>query len=579
MKKYGIKTEIKEMLEPEEILLDTGERKKREKGKLELPIQNKVFVIIFAIFFLFFVSIISRTVYLVFAKGEEFKESAINNYLKTEFVEAPRGLIISKDSKTLAENKETGEDLSEEKARIYSRNYIDSEYFSFILGYTREAAKEEIDADKDYYRLGDWIGKDGVEKQYEKYIRGDKGKREIIVNSKGKILSDEVVKEPKIGNTLVLNIDAELQKKIQDTIKQEVPGRDAAAIAINPQNGAVLAMVSVPSDDNNVWSQKQISQEELQKLQKEKKIYNINRVIKGKYPVGSIIKPLVGVAALQEKVITAGRNIVCKGSVIIPNPWAPQSPTEKKDNKTHGVTNLEKAIAESCNVYFFIVGGGYENIKGLGITGLKKYFDLFHLEELLGIDLPGERTGFVPTKEWFDKEMKSKVKRNWSIADIYDVSIGQGFFSGTPLNMAYALSAIANGGKIFQPQVADKIIDSEGNVIENIEPKVLREGFISKENIAQVKSAMRACVTSGSCVRLNQLPVSSGGKTGTAESGRRNYPHAWFVSFAPYENPEILLLVLVEYGGEGARVASPIAKDVLEWYFTKDQPEASDSEE
>ncbi len=567
MKKYSIKTEVREMLEPEEILLDTGERKRKDKGKIEIPIRGRIFVTIFIILFFLFSLIILRTVYLVFAKGDELKEAAINNYLRVDLIEAPRGLIISSDGKVLAENKETGEDLSEEKSRNYYRYYPDSEYFSLVLGYTREGSEKEISSDKSYYRLGDWVGKDGLEKQYEKEIRGQKGRKEIVVNSKGKILSDKVVKEPNIGNTLVLNIDAELQKKIQDTIKAKAGGKNAAAVALNPQNGAVLAMVSVPSDDNNIWSKKIISQEELQKYQKEKKIYNINRVLKGKYPSGSIIKPLVAVAALEEKVITAARNIICTGKVIIPNPWAPQSPTEKKDNKTHGVTNLQKAIAESCNVYFFTIGGGYGDIKGLGMARLKKYLDLFYIENLLDIDLPGERVGFVPTKEWFDENMKNKVQRNWSIADVYDASIGQGFFNTTPLHIASSLVSIANGGKIYQPQVADKILDSKGNVLKDIKPKVLKENFISKENIEIVRSAMRACVTSGTCRQLNTLSVPVAGKTGTAESDKNNYPHSWFVSFAPYDNPNIFLLVLVEYGGEGSAVAGPIAKETLEWWF------------
>lgn len=568
MKKYKVKTQFREMLEPEEILLDTGERKKREKGKLEIPIKNNVFIILFSFSFFLLLILVSRTFYLVFARGEELKEKAVNNYLRTELIEAPRGLVVSKDGKNLVENLEVTAKAPEENSRKYYRNYLDSTYFSFILGYTRVADEKEIASDRSYYRPGDWIGKDGIEKRYEKYLRGDKGRKEIVVNAKGKILSDRVVKEPQIGKTLLLNIDADLQKKLQDTIQDRASGKDAAAIAINPQNGAVLAMVSVPSDDNNIFSQKEITLEQLQKLEKEKKIYNINKAIKGKYPSGSIIKPLIAAAALQEGVISPSKNIICSGQITIPNPWMPQNPTIKKDWKAHGVVNLQKAIAESCNIYFFTIGGGYGDIKGLGIQRIKKYLDLFYIEDFLGIDLPGENIGFVPTKEWFDKEIKNKIRRNWSITDVYDVSIGQGFFSVPLLHMASALASIANGGKIYQPQIVDKIQDSKGNLVEDIQPKVLRENFISQNNIDVVKTAMRACVTSGTCQQLNSLPLPTAGKTGTAESDRKDKTHAWFVSFGPYENPTILLLVLVEYGGEGSKVAAPIAKEVFEWYFT-----------
>ncbi|MDD5551579.1 MAG: penicillin-binding transpeptidase domain-containing protein [Candidatus Pacebacteria bacterium] len=571
MKDYKVKTQFKEILEPEEILLDTKERKNKEKGKLELPIQNGVFFVVFSVFILLFLLLLFRTVYFVSAKGEEMSEAAVENYLRKVYTEAPRGIIYSKDKKVLVKNAKDEEAKSTEKKKEkkYYRNYIDSFYFSFILGYEREATEEDLKGDTDYYEPGDWVGKDGVEKEYEKYLRGKKGVREKVVNAKGKIVSDKVKKEPEIGDSLVLNIDAGLQKKIYRELKRKSSGNDAVGIALNPQNGAVLALVSIPSNDNNVFSKKSLSASYLRNLQKRGSIYNINKAISGRFPSGSIIKPLIASAALEEEVVSSQTTINCTGEVIIPNPWYPEKPTIKKDNKTHGLTDLEKAIAESCNVFFFTVGGGYQDIKGLGMSKIKKYLDLFYIEDELGIDLPGEIAGFVPSKDWFEKKMKKQMRRNWSISDVYDASIGQGFFSSPPLHMAVALSAIANGGKIYQPQVADKIETSKGKVLKDIKPKILQKDFISKENIKIVKDAMKSCVTSssGSCRQLNSLPVSSAGKTGTAESDRGDLTHAWFVSFAPYEKPEIFLLIFVEYGGGGSDVAEPIAREVLEWYF------------
>jgi penicillin-binding protein 2 len=578
MKNYKVKTQFKEILEPEEILLDTKERQKKEKGKLELPIKNGVFFVVFSIFILLFLLLIFRTVYFVSAKGGEMKEAAVDNYLRKVYTEAPRGIIYSKDGKALVKNVRDREAKStkEKKEKKYYRNYIDSFYFSFVVGYEREAAEEDLKGDVDYYESGDWVGKDGIEKEYEKYLRGKKGVREKIVNAKEKIVSDEVKKEPEIGDSVVLNINAGLQKIIYRALKKRSSGNDAVGIALNPQNGEVLALVSIPSNDNNVFSKKSLSASYLRNLQKKESIYNINKAISGRFPSGSIIKPLIASAALEEGVVSPETTINCTGKVIIPNPWNPEKPTIKKDNKTHGLTDLEKAIAESCNVFFFTVGGGYQDIKGLGMSKIKKYLDLFYTEEELGIDLPGEITGFVPTKDWFNKEMKKQMGRNWSIADVYDASIGQGFFSSPPLHMAVALSAIANGGKIYQPQVADKIQTSKGKLIKDIKPKILQKDFISKKNIKTVKDAMRSCVTSssGSCRQLNSLPVSAAGKTGTAESDKGDLTHAWFVSFAPYENPEVFLLIFVEYGGGGSDVAEPIAKEVLDWYF-KEQKKTS----
>lgn len=572
MKKYKVKTKFEEILEPEEILLDTKERETKDKGKLEVPIKNNVFIVVFALFLLLFLLLFLRTSQLVFREGGEMKKAAVENYLRTIYYESPRGLVYSKDGKLLVKNikiasaKKTKK-VSGEKERKYYRKYINSFYFSPIMGYTREADEKELKNDSSYYEPGDWIGKDGIEKEYEEYLRGKKGIRERIVNSKGKILSDKIKRKPEIGDKIVLNIDYGLQKKIYDTIKKRVPQKDAVAIAINPQNGAILSLVSIPSDDNNIFSQKKISATQLATLQKQRKIYNINKAIFANFPSGSIIKPLMAAAALQEKVISTTTTINCIGSVTIPNPWVPTKPTIKKDNRTHGLTNLTKAIAESCNVFFFTIGGGYKDIEGLGMTRIKKYLDSFYIEKKLDIDLPGENTGFVPTKEWFEKNQKKITGRNWSIADVYDASIGQGFFSSPPLHMAMALSAIANGGKIYQPQVVDKIETKNG--IKDIKQKVLNKGFIDEKNLIIVKQAMRACVTSssGSCRRLKSLPVEAAGKTGTAESDKGDLTHAWFVSFAPYKNPKIFLLVFVEYGGGGESVAEPIAQEVLGWYF------------
>jgi len=570
-KKYQVKTQFKEILEPEEILLDAQEKKKREKGKLEVKIQDKIFIFVFFIFSFLFLCLFLRTSFLVLAKGKEYQQKAIDNYLRKVYFEAPRGLIYSKDGELLVENIEdkNAKINSKEKEKRYYRNYLNNLYFSFILGYEREATEEELKTDPQYYEPGDWVGKDGVEKTYEKYLRGKKGILEKIVNAKGEVVSQKITRNPQIGDTLILNIDAKLQKKIYDAIQKKVPGKDAIAIALDPRNGAVLAMVSIPSNDNNVFSRKNLSAEYLQYLENQKRIYNINKAISARYPSGSIIKPLIAAAALEENVITPSTTIFDPGYIEIPNPYNPSKPTIKKDWKAHGTVDLKKAIAESCNTYFFTVGGGYKDIQGLGISRIKKYLDLFFIEDLLGIDLPGEAVGFVPTREWFEKEMQKSYQRNWSIADVYDVSIGQGFFMASPLHMAVALSSIANGGKIYQPQVVDKIKSPDGKVIKDIEPKVLSQGFISQKNIEEVKEGMRACVTSpsGSCRQLASLPVSSAGKTGTAESDKGDLTHSWFVAFAPYENPKIFILVLVPYGGEGSSVAEPIAKEVLEWYF------------
>ncbi|MFH0987657.1 MAG: penicillin-binding transpeptidase domain-containing protein [Patescibacteria group bacterium] len=564
--KYKIRVQKKEELEPEEILFDSDEKKKEEKGRLEVPIRDTIFLIVLTFIFLIFISLFTRSLFLIEVRGEELRAKASENYLKNIYIEAPRGLILSEDGVLLTKNIK-----NDSKEKPFDRYYPNSFYFSSIIGYSRQATKEEIESDPSYYRLGDWIGKDGLEKEYEIHLRGEKGIREKIINAKGEVLSDQITKEPVQGNSLVLNINAALQKKVFDALKKGAGNKNAAAIALNPQNGKVLALVSLPSDNNNIFSGK-LSAEELEELESNKKINNPNWVLSGLYPPGSIIKPLIAAAALEENIVNPSTSIDCRGRVVIPNPWDSSNPSVKKDWKTHGVTNLKKAIAQSCNIYFFTVGGGYDDIKGLGISLIKKYLDLFYIEKEVGIDLPGENVGFVPSADWFKKEREELEKRNWSIADIYDVSIGQGYFSTTPLHMAVALSSIANGGKIYQPQIVDRIEDVSKRTILDITPKVLKEDFIKKENIDAVRKGMRECVLTGSCRQLLSLPVSSGGKTGTAEAPGDKEPYAWFVSFAPYEKPEIILLVMIEYGGGGEKVAEPIAEEVLQWYFESNKP-------
>ena len=272
--KYKVRTQIKEELEPEETLLDSEETKKKEKGRLEVPIKDTVFVIIFILLSIFSLSLFVRAFYLIEIKGEEFTARATDNYLRVVYTEAPRGIIYSQDGTPLVKNVETKEE------RSFLRYYPENFYFSPILGYTREATEEEIESDPTYYQLGDWIGKDGLEKTYEEYLRGEKGMREKILNAKGELLSDKFKKEPLQGNNIILNIDAKLQKKIYDEIKKRAGNKNAAAIALNPQDGSVLALVSLPSDDNNVYSQR-LSKEKLAKLEKEKKINNPNWVLSG----------------------------------------------------------------------------------------------------------------------------------------------------------------------------------------------------------------------------------------------------------------------------------------------------------
>ena len=460
--------------------------------------------------------------------------------------------------------------------RNFVRDYKEGSSFAHLIGYTGEINAEELKADPENYSIFDYIGKTGLEKFYEEILRKNSGKLRLEKDALGNIISKETIQLPGPGKSLALWLDSDLQKKIEEElgkVLKNVGAQKAAAVALDPKTGGVLSLVSLPSFDNNLF-QKGADPEALQDLLEdplELKPF-FNRVIAGKYLTGSTIKPLIASAALEEKIISPQKKINCQGEIIIPNPWDPSSPTIKKDWRTHGWTDMKKAIAESCNVYFYTIGGGFENQEGLGPTKIKEYLELFNWDEKTGIDLSGEVKGFIPDKEW----KKKTWGQGWWDGDTYNLSIGQGYLLVTPLEVATGFASIANGGKLFQPQIVQKIVDTSAGsvqVVKEIKPEIIRENFIDPENLQIVREGMREAVIYGSSVILNSLPVKAASKTGTAELGCDSYGncyyHNWVTVFAPYDDPQIVLTIVIEDVKGMQAAALPVAKEVLQWYFTR----------
>ncbi|MGC9049257.1 MAG: penicillin-binding protein 2 [Patescibacteria group bacterium] len=431
--------------------------------------------------------------------------------------------------------------------------------FSHLLGYLGKISQKELQQNKNYL-FNDLIGKSGLEFVYESHLRGQNGQRRIEVGSAGE--EEIFYSKPAIaGDNLYLTIDADLQKKLFETLSyytRQFRGKAGAAVALNPNNGEVLAIVSSPSYDNNAFN-KGLSLEEFNKIINNPGQPLIFRAISGEYPSGSIIKPILAAAALAEGIITPQTTIFSSGGISV-GQWF------FADWKAggHGSTNVVKALAESVNTFFYYIGGGYKNFSGLGIEKMNQWFNLFGLGSLTGIDLPNEKSGFLPTPEW-KKEAKNEI---WYPGDTYHLSIGQGDLLVTPLQVANFTAAIANGGILYQPHLIKEISNSETGEKNQIQPKILRTDFIKEENLKPVKEGMRAAVVWGSARGLAGLPVKVAGKTGTAQNPF-GPPHAWFTCFAPYEKPEIVLTILIENGGEGGVAALPAARDVLNWWFTK----------
>lgn len=447
------------------------------------------------------------------------------------------------------------------------REYPETNLVAHLLGYTGKISKEEYAARKqEGYFLTDSIGKQGVELTYEEVLRGQSGQETVEVDARGRVEKVLGLEPPQPGKSIKLALDLDLQKKVFGELQEALAKKGVskgAAVAIDPQTGHILAMVSIPDFDNNLFA-RGISNEDFARLRDDSDKPLFQRAISGEYPPGSTIKPLIGIAALEEGVIRPNHSLHCPGSLIYhgfgDTVWT------FPDWKAHGSTDLRKAIAESCDVYFYTLGGGSDvyGITGLGIERIKNWEEIFSLNKPTGVDLPGEASGLVPSPAW-KEEVKSE---QWYIGDTYHASIGQGDILVTPLQIAHYIAIIANGGTAYRPLVAYSFLDETTRQETEIPPTVLGTNLAQADNITLVREGMRDAVRYGSARALNDLPIEVAGKTGTAQfAGGGEKTHAWFVGFAPFVKPQISLVILAEGGGDGDKVAVPIAQNILKWYF------------
>ncbi len=431
---------------------------------------------------------------------------------------------------------------------------------SHILGYQGKLSPIELD---ELYKRGylpsDIIGKTGIEKTYETYLRGVYGRRHIEVNSMGREQAVLAEEPPTPGSHVHLAIDARMQKELERIVNESLVKENkkrAAAVVLNPQNGEILAMVSLPAYDNNDFSGGINTKKYGEYIQNEDNPL-FNRIIGGTYPSGSTIKPAIALAALDAGIITAQTTFLSNGGLRIGQWFFPDWQAGG-----HGVTDVRKSLAQSVNTFYYYIGGGYGDVVGLGVDAIMSYLKLFHFAEKLGIDIPGEQNGFLPSKEW-----KQEISgERWYIGDNYNVSIGQGDILVTPLQIANMTATIANGGTIYRPHVVKEIESILTKEKIEIKKEVIASNFINAEDVETVRLGMRDCVTGGSCRRLSLLPFTAAGKTGTAQWNANKANHAWFTSFAPFDRPEIVVTVLVEEGEEGSRVAAPTAYEFYRWW-------------
>ncbi len=450
----------------------------------------------------------------------------------------------------------------------YKRNYVHGAALSSVVGYLGFPTEEDLEADP---ALGgqDMIGKAGVETEYDKTLRGTPGFTAKLRDAIGRTLGDGETAEPKAGKPLTLTIDLEFQKYFYERFRRglrELERTSGVGIAMDPRSGEVLALMNFPAYDANLFSSVGRNDEKRMLLSSPQKPL-FPRATAGLYSPGSTIKPLHGIAALAERVVTPGRTVFSPGWLDVPNPYDPENPTRFLDWRFQGEVDLASAIAQSSNVYFYLVGGGSpapdpqgivddrnKGVSGLGIEALRDWWKKFRLDRQTGIDLPGEASGFLPSAKW----KQERTGRPWFLGDTYNVSIGQGDLLVTPIALLNYIATIAEGGVMYEPHVNQALA-----------PKVIDDLSSYAMEIREVQRAMRQTVTSplGTGYKLNDLPFPIAAKTGSAQVRNNQEENAFFVGYIPADDPRLAILILVEDAKEGSLNAVPIARDVFEWYY------------
>jgi penicillin-binding protein 2 len=509
---------------------------------------------------IFLVILLLRLFQLTIVKGQYYRQLSEQNRTKEIVIEAPRGEIRDRKGFLIAGNipPEINTNLNQLKKneRITSKRvYQASDITASLIGYRQIADENDLKNDNCPYKLklGDKTGKKGVEKLFECLLRGRSGKKLIETDAQGKPLKTITVLPPESGETIQLSVDLELQKKAYELIKD----KKAAIIAVVPKTGEVLVDVSTPSFNPQDFED-QIDNN-IKKYLTDKENPLFNRVTEGIYPPGSLFKLAIATAGLEEKAIDEktqieDTGILHAGSLTFGNWYYLQY------GKTEGMVDIVKAIRRSNDIFFYKTG------EKTGVDQIKKWAEILGYGKKTGIGLD-EAEGLIPSTFWKEETLKDR----WYLGDTYNLSIGQGYVSVTPLQTVMVTSVFANGGYLCQPQLL-KVGTIHELSLQGIKP-YCKKLPISQKTISLIREGMKeACSTGGTGWPLFDFKPQTACKTGTAETPNKSgQPHAWITVFAPYDNPEIALTVLIEEGGQGSDVAGPIAKEILKAYFGRNQ--------
>lgn len=554
------KRKKKESLDFEEVLLDRVHNPTfdhaRMEGRMELPITQR-YMLFVGIFFITVACIfLGRVFYLQVVEGERFRSQSDNNRIDSGTIIAERGVIYDRFGELLAWNEE-----QRNEEHIPARAYSDRAGLGQIIGYV---SYPQRDTSGFFYRT-EYLGRTGLEKSKDTLLKGENGEELVETNAVGDVISEGVIVSSRAGKAFHSSLDAELSEVMYEVIAtttQERDFRSGAGAIMDIQTGEIIALTSYPSYDPEVMADGSDAAA-ITALNTDPRFPFLNKVIGGVYTPGSIVKPFVAYAALAEGIIDPKKIITSTGSIRVPNPYNPDRPTIFSDWKAHGAIDLVRAIAVSSNVYFYYIGGGFEEQEGLGISRIESYLSHFGIGTATGVDIYGEEEGVVPTPEW----KREVFDDDWRLGDTYLTAIGQFGFQSTPIQMLRAYAALANDGVMVTPH------------LERGRQGELHDLELNKEALQLVQEGMREAVRDGTARSLNQSSLSIAGKTGTAEiDAGKNYINSWVVGYFPYEDPQYAFIMLLEHGPyTNLFGAAPTMRSVFDWMITN-RPEYVGSE-
>lgn len=557
-------------IDPEDVFIDSQNLSElnldQMQGQLERPLGKHIFYIAITLSFLLLMGFSYRLFAMQIVQVDDYKEKADNNHLRKLPLFALRGTISDRKGELLAWNSmyssigtSTNATSTDDKKKqgaaddIPKRVYVQEPGFSHLLGYVSYPKRDQ----SGIFWQDEYVGKDGVEKQYQQELAGVKGERIIEVTALHEVEAQNVIVYPSHGRNLQLTIDKKVQAKLYESMEslaKKASFTGGAGVIMDVKTGEILALTSYPQYDNNLITNATTKEEKSavgeDLLDKRRKF--LNRAIAGLFTPGSTVKPFFAYAALAENVISPEKNIYSSGQIVIKNKYDGPD-TVFKDWKAHGYVDMRDAIAVSSDEYFYQIGGGYQDQKGLGIARLDQYAQMFGFASTTGIDLPGEDFGVIPTPEW-----KKKVfGEDWLLGNTYHSSIGQYGFQVTPLELTRAVAAIANNGSLVTPHVILGSMTASTSL--NLDQKNLK---VIQEGMYRVVHGEKG---TGRALDIKDLEIAA--KSGTAELGvSKQLVNSWISGYFPYENPRYAFVVIMEKGDRhnpyGAVFA---ARETLEW--------------